>query len=411
VGSLIFAFFADFTVKFGSFPWVFRACSKRGYDRLVSAAKFASGPYFTVTFGGFLGKIGACHPSRPKATSSKSATPFIASLSSLSGFPMPPNQDNFPYHKETLVMPIPRISIAFALLASLSGVALAAGGGGGGGGGSMPSQSAPQYDAAEEYRKGIAALDAKDFKAAKTAFDRVITMAPKDANTQYLGGMARVGLNDWKGAKRFFEKSVKLNPNFVPARAQMGLAYAMTKDKPKAEAVLAELTTMAAKCAGECSDAKALKAGTDAISAALAAAPQARASDSQPMLFASAAVGDGAYLEAVGLINEGRYDAALTSLRTAQQSFGPHPDILTYIGFANRKMKRFDVAETYYRQALAVAPNHRGAKEYFGELMVERGDLEGAKAMLASLDRTCQFGCAEAEELRRWIAAGKSPHS
>ncbi len=308
-------------------------------------------------------------------------------------------------------MPIPRISVALALFVSLSGAALAAGGGGGGGGSSMPSESTPKYDAAEEYRKGITALETKDFKTAKTAFDRVITMAPKDANTQYLGGMARAGLNDWKGAKRFFEKSVKLNPNYVPARAQMGVAYAMTKDKVKAEVVLAELGTMAAKCASECSDAAALKAGTDAISAALASGPQARANPAQPLLFASATAGDGAYLEAVSLINEGRYDVALASLKTAQLSFGPHPDILTYIGFANRKLKRFDVAETYYREALAIAPDHRGAKEYFGELMVERGDLAGAKAMLASLDRTCQFGCAEAEELRRWIAAGKSPHS
>jgi hypothetical protein len=43
--------------------------------------------------------------------------------------------------------------------------------------------------------------------------------------------------------------------------------------------------------------------------------------------------------------------------------------------------------------------------------MVERGDLAGAKVMLARLDRQCHFGCAEAEELRRWIAAGHSPHS
>ncbi len=308
-------------------------------------------------------------------------------------------------------MSISRTSISFALLLILSGPALAMGGGGGGGSSSAPSESAPKYDAAEEYRKGVSALEAKDFKGAKSAFDRVITMAPKDANSLYLGAMARVGLNDWKGAKRFLEKSVKLNPNFVPARAQMGLAYAMTKDKVKAEAVLAELRKMAAKCASECSDAAALKTGTDAISAALAGGPQVRSTDVGSLLFASAASGDGAYLEAVGLINEGRYDAARASLQTAQLSFGPHPDILTYLGFANRKMKRFDLAEAYYRQALAVAPDHRGAKEYFGELMVERGDLDGARAMLASLDRTCQFGCAEAEELRRWIAAGKSPHS
>ena len=35
-----------------------------------------------------------------------------------------------------------------------------------------------------------------------------------------------------------------------------------------------------------------------------------------------------------------------------------------------------------------------------------RGDTAGAKLMLARLDRICAYGCAEAEELRRWIDAG-----
>ena len=33
------------------------------------------------------------------------------------------------------------------------------------------------------------------------------------------------------------------------------------------------------------------------------------------------------------------------------------------------------------------------------------------RALLARLDRACRFGCAEAEELRRWIDAGGEPQS
>ena len=40
---------------------------------------------------------------------------------------------------------------------------------------------------------------------------------------------------------------------------------------------------------------------------------------------------------------------------------------------------------------------------------MERGDRAGAAAMLAKLDRICAYGCAEAEELRRWIDAGGEP--
>ena len=54
--------------------------------------------------------------------------------------------------------------------------------------------------------------------------------------------------------------------------------------------------------------------------------------------------------------------------------------MLTYLGFANRKLGHYDLAESYYRQALAAAPNHKGATEYYGEMMIERGDMAGREA-------------------------------
>ena len=55
--------------------------------------------------------------------------------------------------------------------------------------------------------------------------------------------------------------------------------------------------------------------------------------------------------------------------------------------------------------------NHIGATEYYGELKVARGDVAGARLMLARLDKICAFGCADAEELRRWIDAGGDPQA
>ncbi len=286
-------------------------------------------------------------------------------------------------------------------------VALAAGGGGGGMS-SMPSSSVPQYDAAAEYRTGQAAFSAGDFKAAATAFDHVISVAPKDANAHYLGGVSKARLGDNKAAARLLTKAVKLDSSMTSAWRELGIVQARAGDKAKAEATVANLKTRAATC-GTCAEAAPLKDAIDAINGALSGTPAASRDTS--LLFASAEAGDARYLEAVSLINEARYDDAIVSLGKARESFGPHPDILTYLGFANRKLKRFDVAEDYYRQALAIAPDHRGATEYFGELMVERGDLAGAKVMLASLDAQCRFGCAEAEELRLWVSAGRSPHS
>lgn len=269
----------------------------------------------------------------------------------------------------------------------------------------MPSQSAPQFDAAAEYRKGVEALQAKRFAEAKKSFSKVLGVAPKDANTNYLAGLSHAGLEDWKGAKKHYEKAVKADANLVMARRELALTYAKLGERPKAEAELAALKASWDKCAATCPQSADLKAAVDTVTAALATAPQARLDAAPNLLFASAAAGDRAYLDAVALINERRYEAAIASLETARASFGAHPDVLTYLGFANRKLGRFEVAEGYYRAALAAAPGHKGATEYFGELMVERGDLAGARAMLAKLDASCAFGCAEADELRRWIAA------
>jgi tetratricopeptide (TPR) repeat protein len=287
----------------------------------------------------------------------------------------------------------------------------AAGGGGGGGGSSMPSASTPQYDPAVEYRAGIAALEAKDFKKARAAFDHVLAVTPANANVHYLGGVARTGLGDLKGARKSYAKAAKLDPTMIAAWRDLGVTDAKLGDAAKAQEALAAIKTQRGSCAETCARAADLQAAEDAVTAALAGTPVAMGVPAGALIFASTAFGDGQYLAAVALINEGRYAAAIAALDAAGQVFGAHPDILTYLGFANRKLGRLDIAEGYYRAALAAAPGHRGATEYYGELMVERHDIAGARRMLAQLDRTCRFGCTEAEELRGWIAAGRSPHS
>lgn len=298
--------------------------------------------------------------------------------------------------------------VALVVAGTLFGVAgpLVAAGGGGGGGGETPSQSAPQYDPVAEFSAGTAAMQASNFAEAKRRFGHVLTVNPRDAQTNYLAGMARVGLNDAKGAVRFFEKAVKADGAMILAHKQLGLAYAASGKPDKAQAELDAIKAKAAQCTATCPDAAGLQDAITAITSAIAGTPQASIDPAASLVFFSATEGDHAYLEAVGLINQHRYEDAIVSLNRAQRSFGAHPDILTYLGFANRKLRNYDLAETYYRQALAIAPHHRGATEYYGELMVERGDLAGARRKLTELDAMCSFGCYEAEELRHWIASG-----
>ncbi|MDB5419752.1 MAG: hypothetical protein JWP50_3171 [Phenylobacterium sp.] len=302
------------------------------------------------------------------------------------------------------------VLLAGAMLALGATGALASGGGGGGGGASMPSESAPRYDPAAEYAKAISALNAKQYKDAARAAQHVTDAAPKNPDAWKLLGAARSGDNDWKGARRAYERLVRLAPDDAVAHAGLGVALANLKD-PKVQGEVDWLKARLQACGDSCPEAASLKALTGTVDAAMAgdAAAKPSAALTGPMLFGGPKAGDAAYVQAVSLINEKRYDEALRSLAAARAVFGPHPDILTYEGYAWRKKGDYDRAEQYYQQALAIAPDHMGATEYYGELKVERGDIAGARKMLAKLDRLCTFGCADAEELRRWIDLGHEP--
>jgi tetratricopeptide (TPR) repeat protein len=277
----------------------------------------------------------------------------------------------------------------------------------GGGGGAMPSSSAPAYDPSAEYAKGVEAYQAGDYKAADKAFKKVLTVVPRDGAALLFAGMTKTALGDYKAAAKTLEKAVKIDPNSIPARREYAIALKKLGDA-RAETELADLKARAATCADTCPQANDLKTAISAVETASASAPTAMLGTPPASMVAGSGAGDAAYRAAVALINQGQYAAAIADLRAAADAFGPHPDVLTYIGYAYRKQGQFDRAETYYQQALAVAPDHIGATEYYGELKAERGDIAGARAMLAKLERQCQFGCIEAEDLRRWIDARAS---
>lgn len=298
-----------------------------------------------------------------------------------------------------------RLFAALALALIPASPALAAGGGGGGSfGGGSPSESTPSYDPAVEYQKGAAAFRAGDFKTAAGHFRKVVAVTPREAGVQYLLGASFLALGDAKKATKPLELAVKYDGKMIEARRDLAIAHAQTGKADGTTSQLAELRAMQATCATTCADAAKLAEAIAKVEAAIAAGKQAQGPVRPDIRIADAKAADQAYVIAVGLINEKRFDDAIAYLERARWVAGPHPDILTYLGFANRKLLRHDVAEDYYRAALAIAPTHRGALEYYGELKLERGDVAGARAHLARLDALCGFGCSEADELRRWIA-------
>lgn len=283
---------------------------------------------------------------------------------------------------------------------------------GGGGGGTM--RSGPRSDPQKDYREGIAYLQAGEYQKAERKFRKVLRVASRDANTNYLLGMSLYMQDEKKSARRYLRKAVRYDGNLINARRTLGVVEAELGDADAAKEQLAALEERRAKCADPCADASALDGAIGKIKAALEKPSGGEATEDHSRLdpgdlkFATAGDGDAAYLDAVRLINLGRYEAALDELAKARAALGPHPDILTYQGFANRKLRRYGLALTYYREALAIDPEHRGANEYLGEMFVEQGNLAAARVQLAKLDAICAFGCEDAEELRRWIAARDS---
>ena len=114
------------------------------------------------------------------------------------------------------------------------------------------------------------------------------------------------------------------------------------------------------------------------------------------------------YLSAVKLIKMGDYQSAMPLLKSAEKNKLSDSDIQNLFGFTNRKLGNFDKAGIFYRKALQINKNHKGALEYQGELFLMLGDVAAAKANLQKLGEVCIFGCDELNDLRTAIRNYKS---
>lgn len=158
---------------------------------------------------------------------------------------------------------------ALVVMASSAGAALAAGQMGGGDFGGGSGAPAPRFDPDEEYRKGVEALKAGNFKVASRALQNVVNARPKDVDAYLLLGQAKAGGGDFKGALRAYERAAKLDPDNLAAQQGVGVNAAKAGQAPKAQAALDAVKAKAAACAGTCMNAQALKDAQWAIEAAM----------------------------------------------------------------------------------------------------------------------------------------------
>ena len=111
------------------------------------------------------------------------------------------------------------------------------------------------------------------------------------------------------------------------------------------------------------------------------------------------------YENGVKAVNSADYIKAIKLLSKVVAAKPKDADAWNYLGFSNRKLKRFDLALDAYQKALAINPKHRGAHEYLGELYLQTDDLANSRKHLKRLDKICFFGCDEYDDLKAAILA------
>lgn len=113
---------------------------------------------------------------------------------------------------------------------------------------------------------------------------------------------------------------------------------------------------------------------------------------------------DSLYDAGRSLAHAGRFEEAIEILSRA--SAKDDKRVLNYLGYSNRKLGRIDVGLEYYRRALALDPEYTLVREYMGEALLQKGDLEGALEQLVEIKRLCKGrGCSEYTDLAGQIAA------
>ena len=134
---------------------------------------------------------------------------------------------------------------------------------------------------------------------------------------------------------------------------------------------------------------------------------QAWSADTAPTQPATKSVAE-ILLPARNAIKAGNYEKAIDLLTEADQK--KSADWHNLMGYSLRKKvaPNLNEAEKFYLSALNVDANHRGALEYYGELLLLKNDLAGAEKMLARLDKACRFGCEEFQDLKESIKQYKT---
>jgi tetratricopeptide (TPR) repeat protein len=85
------------------------------------------------------------------------------------------------------------------------------------------------------------------------------------------------------------------------------------------------------------------------------------------------------------------FEGGIAALRAL--GYDDHPDVATLIGYASRKLGRYDDAKIWYERALAADPSHAVTWSYYGMWHAEQGNVLKAKDDLEKVRLICGTDC------------------
>jgi len=118
---------------------------------------------------------------------------------------------------------------------------------------------------------------------------------------------------------------------------------------------------------------------------------------------------DPAFVEAAVLVHSGAYEAGIAALVALDRPDDPY--VLTYLGFASRKLGNVEAALVHYREALSLRPDYTRARSYLGEGLVELGRIDEAREQLDLIRAACGTACAPYRVLDASIAGYLASHA
>jgi tetratricopeptide (TPR) repeat protein len=112
----------------------------------------------------------------------------------------------------------------------------------------MGSDSTPEVEKTDDYKKAVELIDAKQYNTAIPLLQKSIRDKGEYADALNQLGYANRKMGNWKAGMEYYLKALALEPQHLGANEYLGELYLEQKDLPNAEKQLAVLKSACGTC-------------------------------------------------------------------------------------------------------------------------------------------------------------------